>query len=108
MLHDLLIYFNRNVPHFLIHSASKSLQTSVLTLSRYTTVVKLYPFSGWPQEQLKLNLEKLLDKAIIAVVTKNEATNKTKVASAELLAKYCELRNIQLEHSRTFVEIFVR
>jgi hypothetical protein len=40
----------------------------------YETVVRLYPFSGWPQEQFNLNLEKLLDKAIIAVITKNEVS----------------------------------
>jgi len=42
--------------------------------SWYLTVVRLYPFTGWPQEQFKLNIEKLLDKAIIAVITKNEVS----------------------------------
>jgi hypothetical protein len=68
----------------------------------------LYPFSGWPQGQFNLNMEKLLDKAIIAVITKNEITTKAKMARADWMVKYCRLRNIQLEHSRTFVTIFIR
>jgi hypothetical protein len=49
--------------------------TTAVAWSWYEMVVRLYPFSGWPQEQFNLNLEKLLDKAIIAVITKNEVSH---------------------------------
>jgi hypothetical protein len=63
--------------------------------SWYETVVRLYPFSGWPQKQFNLNLEKVLDKALISVITKNEITDNLKSSRADWLTKYCQLRNIQ-------------
>ncbi|KAF8854905.1 hypothetical protein BDZ45DRAFT_656052 [Acephala macrosclerotiorum] len=74
----------------------------------YEAVAKLYPYIGWPQRQFKLNLGRLLDKALIAVVTKNEITQKLNTSRADWMVKYCQLRNIQLDHSRTFVTIFIR
>jgi hypothetical protein len=76
--------------------------------SWYETVVRLYPFTGWPQEQFNLNLEKLLDKALIAITTKNEITEKIKIAHVDRMVKYCQLRNIQLDHSRSIVTIFIQ
>ncbi|KAK0116246.1 hypothetical protein ONS95_013271 [Cadophora gregata] len=76
--------------------------------SWYESVVRLYPFSGWPQQQFNLNLERLLDKVIIAIVTKNELTENIKRSRADWMIKYCKLRNIQLVHSRTFVTIFIK
>ncbi|KAH8881092.1 hypothetical protein GQ53DRAFT_668385 [Thozetella sp. PMI_491] len=74
----------------------------------YQTVVSLYPYTGWPLEQFYENLEKLLDKAIVRVVTKNESTAKIKSSAAEDMVRYCKLRNIQLDHSRTILTIFMR
>ena len=76
--------------------------------SWYETVVRLYPFTGWPQEQFNLNLEKLLDKTLIAIITKNEITEKIKISHVDRMVKYCRLRNIQLDHSRSIVAIFIQ
>lgn len=74
----------------------------------YETAVALYPYTGWPLEQFYENLEKLLDKAIVRVVTKNEDLNEMKLNRTAETVKYCKLRNIQLEHSRTIITIFMR
>ena len=74
----------------------------------YQTVVALYPYTGWPLKQFYENLEKLLDKAIVRVVTKGEDLNAAKSSRADEIIKYCKLRNIQLEHSRTIITIFMR
>ncbi|TVY44956.1 hypothetical protein LOCC1_G004792 [Lachnellula occidentalis] len=88
-------------PHFDIPS-------SVADWSFYETVVALYPYTGWPLQQFHSNLEKLIDKAVVRVVTKNEKTDEVKANLAHDLAKYCKLRNIQLEHSRTILTIFMK
>ena len=82
--------------------------TSVADWSFYETVVALYPYTGWPLQQFHSNLEKLLDEVVVRVVTKNEKTNGIKVNLAYDLEKYCKLRNIQLEHSRTILTIFLK
>ncbi|KAL5319748.1 hypothetical protein ACEPPN_012804 [Leptodophora sp. 'Broadleaf-Isolate-01'] len=82
--------------------------TTGVAWSWYESVVRLYPFSGWPQDQFNLNLEKLLDKALIAIITKNEVTENIKNSRADWMIKYCKLRNIQLVHSRTFVAVFTQ
>ncbi|PVH78664.1 hypothetical protein DL98DRAFT_573077 [Cadophora sp. DSE1049] len=82
--------------------------TTGVAWSWYESVVKLYPFSGWPQEQFNLNLERLLDKALIAIITKNELIESIKKSRGDWMIKYCKLRNIQLVHSRTFVTIFIK
>jgi hypothetical protein len=74
----------------------------------YETVVALYPYTGWPLEQFHQNLEKLLDKVIIRVVTKNENMAEIKANRTAELVKYCKLRNIQLENSRTIITSFMR
>jgi len=74
----------------------------------YETVVALYPYTGWPVEQFHKNLEKLLDKAIVRVVTKNEDMAEVKSSRADDLIKFCRLRNIQLDHSRTIITVFMR
>jgi hypothetical protein len=74
----------------------------------YQTVVTLYPYTGWPLDQFYENLEKLLDKAIVRVVTKNEDVNEIRQNRANDMIKYCKLRNIQLVHSRTLITIFMR
>jgi hypothetical protein len=74
----------------------------------YETVVALYPYTGWPLQQFNENLEKLLDKAIIRVVTKNENLAEIKLSRTAEMIKYCILRNIQLDHSRTIITIFMR
>ncbi|KAL2068167.1 hypothetical protein VTL71DRAFT_16265 [Oculimacula yallundae] len=76
--------------------------------SWYESVVRLYPFTGWPQEQFNLNIERLLDKALIAIVTKNEIMDNIKASRADALISYCQHRNIQLVHSRTFVAVFTK
>ncbi|KAF4630947.1 hypothetical protein G7Y89_g7187 [Cudoniella acicularis] len=74
----------------------------------YETVVALYPYTGWPLQQFHENLEKFLDKVVIRVVTKNEKVDEIKAGRVEEMVKYCKLRNIQLEHSRTILTIFMR
>jgi hypothetical protein len=74
----------------------------------YETVVTLYPYTGWPLEQFHKNLEKLLDKAIVRVVTKSENPTDIKIGRTAEMIRYCKLRNIQLDHSRTIITIFMR
>ncbi|KUL92175.1 hypothetical protein ZTR_02561 [Talaromyces verruculosus] len=74
----------------------------------YETAVSLYPYTGWPLEQFLDNLEKLLDKAIIRVVTKNEDKAEIKKSRTDEMIRYCKLRNIQLAHCRTIITIFMR
>ncbi|KAJ5149442.1 hypothetical protein N7448_001020 [Penicillium atrosanguineum] len=74
----------------------------------YETVVSLYPYTGWPLKQFYNNLEKLLDKAIVRVVTKNEDMTAVKSSRADEMVKFCKLRNIQLDHSRTIITAFMR
>ncbi|KAH7393397.1 hypothetical protein BKA64DRAFT_755541 [Cadophora sp. MPI-SDFR-AT-0126] len=92
----------------LSHEPKFDIPTSGVAWSWYESVVRLYPFSGWPQEHFNLNLERLLDKALIAIITKNEVTENIKKSRADWMIKYCKLRNIQLVHSRTFVTIFIK
>lgn len=74
----------------------------------YETVVALYPYTGWPLDQFYENLEKLLDKAIVRVVTKSESVAQIKQNRVAEMIKYCKLRNIQLDHSRTIITILMR
>ncbi|KAJ5433883.1 hypothetical protein N7491_004478 [Penicillium cf. griseofulvum] len=74
----------------------------------YETVVALYPYTGWPLEQFYKNLEKLLDKALIRVVTKNEKVDGVRSSRADEMTRFSKLRNIQLDHSRTIITIFMR
>lgn len=74
----------------------------------YETVVALYPYTSWPLKQFLENLEKLLDKVIVRVITKNEKVKDIKSLYAKLLGEYCRARNIQLDHSRTIITIFMR
>jgi hypothetical protein len=74
----------------------------------YETVVALYPYTGWPLQQFHKNLEKLLDKAIVRAVTKNENLAVIKKNRMDEMMKFCKLRNIQLEHSRTIITVFMR
>lgn len=74
----------------------------------YETVVALYPYTGWPLQQFYNNLEKLLDKAIVRVATKSENVKEIKSSRADSMIQYCKLRNIQLDHSRTIITIFMR
>lgn len=74
----------------------------------YETVVALYPYTGWPLKQFYNNLERFLDKVIVRVVTRNESVASVKEGRADEMIKYCKLRNIQLDHSRTIITIFER
>ncbi|KAH6963339.1 hypothetical protein DER45DRAFT_552836 [Fusarium avenaceum] len=74
----------------------------------YENVVELYPYTGWPLEQFHTNLGKLLDKIIVRVIMKNENVAEIKKSASEDMARFCKLRNIQLEHCRTIVTIFQR
>ncbi|TVY73239.1 hypothetical protein LSUE1_G006723 [Lachnellula suecica] len=82
--------------------------STVTDWSIYTNVVALYPYTGWPIKQFHENLEKLLDKVLIRVVTKNENVDEIKASRSAQLINYCKLRNIQLEHSRTILKIFTK
>ncbi|CAJ2509356.1 Uu.00g143820.m01.CDS01 [Anthostomella pinea] len=74
----------------------------------YEKAVALYPYTGWPLKQFHGNLEKLLDGAIVRVVTKAEDVQSIKANRVDELIKFCKLRNIQLEHSRTIITIMMR
>lgn len=74
----------------------------------YETVVALYPYTGWPLEQFHKNLEKLLDKAIVRVVTKNEKMESVRASRTDEMIRFSKLRNIQLHHSRTIITVFMR
>lgn len=74
----------------------------------YERAVALYPYTGWPLEHFLQNLEKLLDKVIIRVVTEQEDVTEIKKSRVGEMIKYCKLRNIQLHHSRTIITIFMR
>ncbi|KAH6961951.1 hypothetical protein BKA56DRAFT_498721 [Ilyonectria sp. MPI-CAGE-AT-0026] len=74
----------------------------------YENVVELYPYTGWPIDQFHSNLAKLLDKIILRVITKNENVAETKMSRVADMVRYCKLRNIQLEHSRTIITVFMR
>ncbi|OQD67451.1 hypothetical protein PENPOL_c003G04928 [Penicillium polonicum] len=74
----------------------------------YETVVALYPYTGWPLEQFNKNLEKLLDKAIVRVVTKNEKVDAVRASRTDEVIRFSKLRNIQLRHSRTIITVFMR
>ncbi|OQE41305.1 hypothetical protein PENCOP_c005G08651 [Penicillium coprophilum] len=72
----------------------------------YETVVALYPYTGWPLEQFYENLEKLLDKALVRVVTKNE--KRSWVSGTDRMIMFSKLRNTQLHRSRTIITVFMR
>lgn len=74
----------------------------------YEVVTAMYPYTGWPLPQFQENLEKLLDKVIVRVVTKNEDVSSLKQNRLEELAEHRKLRNEQLAHSRIIVEILMR
>ncbi|CAG8895267.1 unnamed protein product [Penicillium egyptiacum] len=74
----------------------------------YKTVVALYPYTGWPLEQFYENLEKLLDKVIVRVVTKNEKVDRVRLSRIAEMIRFSKLRNIQLHHSRTIIIVFMR
>ncbi|KAH7025689.1 uncharacterized protein B0I36DRAFT_272233 [Microdochium trichocladiopsis] len=74
----------------------------------YETVTALYPFTGWPLPQFHGNLEKLLDKVVLRVITKNEDTAGLKQNRLEEFVQCCKLRNVQLAHSRTIVTVLMR
>lgn len=74
----------------------------------YETVVGLYPYTGWPLEQFYENLEKLLDKAIVRVVTKNEKVECVRASRTDEMIRFSKLRNIQLHHSRTIITVFMQ
>ncbi|KAL3459682.1 hypothetical protein BJX64DRAFT_200102 [Aspergillus heterothallicus] len=74
----------------------------------YETVVALYPYTGWSRKQFYENLERLLDKAIIHVVTTNEDTNSVRLTRFAEMVKFCKLRNIQLHHSRSIITVLMR
>ncbi|CEL09714.1 hypothetical protein ASPCAL12847 [Aspergillus calidoustus] len=74
----------------------------------YETVVALYPYTGWPRKQFYENLERLLDKAIIHVVTTNEDLASVRATKAAEMIKFCKLRNIQLFHSRSIITVLMR
>ncbi|KAL5337393.1 hypothetical protein BJX70DRAFT_369723 [Aspergillus crustosus] len=76
--------------------------------SWYETVVALYPYTGWSRKQFHANLERLLDKAIIHVVTTNEDLASVRLNRVSEMVRFCKLRNIQLHQSRTIVTVLMR
>ncbi|WZH45271.1 uncharacterized protein QYS62_006314 [Fusarium acuminatum] len=88
--------------------AKYDIPTSEADWTWYENVVELYPYTGWPLEQFHTNLGRFLDKVIVRVVMKNENVAEIKKSASEDLARFCRLRNVQLEHCRTIVTIFQR
>lgn len=74
----------------------------------YDTVVDLYPYTGWQREWFYASLERFLDKAILRVVTKGEDVKEIKGNRVTEMIKYCRLRNIELEHCRSIITVFMR
>ncbi|KAI9147129.1 hypothetical protein HJFPF1_13161 [Paramyrothecium foliicola] len=73
----------------------------------YETVVSLYPYTGWPVRRFHQNLEILLDRVIVRAVVKAETVKDHKGDRISDMVKSCKLRNIQLEHSRTIITVFM-
>lgn len=74
----------------------------------YQNMVSLYPYTGWPLAQFHQNLQSLLDKVIVWVVTKAEDVGSVKRNRIEEMARFCRLRNIQLDHCRTIITVLMR
>lgn len=77
----------------------------------YDAVVSMYPYTTWPRQILRNNVERFVDKLILRAVIKGEeppGSAKTRETRVKDLARYCRLRNIELEHSRTLVTVFKR
>ncbi|KAJ5158019.1 uncharacterized protein N7500_007670 [Penicillium coprophilum] len=72
----------------------------------YETVVALYPYTGWPFEQLYENLERLLDKSLARMMARNE--KKPWVSGTDQMIMFSKRQNIQLHRSRTIITIFMR
>lgn len=74
----------------------------------YQNTVALYPYTGWPLAQFHHNLQNLLDKVIVRVVTKGEDVSRAKEDRIAAMARFCRLRNIQLDHCRTIITVLMR
>lgn len=77
----------------------------------YDAVVSMYPYTTWPRQILRNNVERFVDKLILRAVFKGEDFKdgaRTKEIRMRDLARYCRLRNIELEHSRSIVTVFQR
>ncbi len=74
----------------------------------YQSIVSLYPYTGWPLAQFHQNLQNLLDKLIVRVVTKGEDASRVKRDRIADMARFCRIRNIQLDHSRTIITVLMR
>ncbi|KAJ6779356.1 hypothetical protein PWT90_04021 [Aphanocladium album] len=74
----------------------------------YQNVVFLYPYTGWPLAKFYRNLQSLLDKLIVRVVTKGEDVSNAKRDRIADMAQFCRLRNIQLDHCRTIITVLMR
>ena len=86
----------------------RDVPSTTLEWSWYEQVVALYPYTGWPLQQFQDNLKGLLNKLLIRVAVKNEKNNEIKKSRGAELARFYQLRNIQLEKSRTIVTIFMK
>ncbi|TQV94438.1 Cyclic-AMP phosphodiesterase, class-II [Cordyceps javanica] len=74
----------------------------------YQNMVALYPYTGWPLAQFHQNLQNLLDKVIVRVVTKGEDVANAKRDRIADMARFCRIRNIQLDHCRTIITVLMR
>ncbi|OAA74492.1 hypothetical protein LEL_08073 [Akanthomyces lecanii RCEF 1005] len=74
----------------------------------YQNIVALYPYTGWPLAQFRRNLQNLLDKVIVRVVTKGEDVSRAKENRVAAMARFCRIRNIQLDHCRTIITVLMR
>ena len=71
--------------------------------SWYENVATLYPYTGWPVQILSKNLELLLDKIILRLVTHNKLKQGARQYRAEKMTRACKFRNMQLSNLRTVV-----
>ncbi|OAR01853.1 hypothetical protein LLEC1_04648 [Akanthomyces lecanii] len=74
----------------------------------YQNIVALYPYTGWPLARFHRNLQNLLDKVIVGVVTKGEDVSRAKEDRVAAMARFCRIRNIQLDHCRTIITVLMR
>lgn len=76
----------------------------------YDAVVSMYPYTAWPRHILRNNVERFVDKLILRAVTRGEShvSGNKREDRMLALARFCRLRNVELEHSRTIVTVLQR
>lgn len=77
----------------------------------YEHTSRMLPYSGWPLEQYKYNVVRLLDKVIFRMMTKNKKPKRDPTSLAkriETTQANCKVRNIELRYVRILVTVLER